>query len=340
MKKIHIVCLIITASFGLPVFADSNDDTSAVRLESNEIKLVQEKRDAILKYLQEEELLKDAKAALKEHERQKAYDNFIEQNKSVDPETIVELRKILQELEKARNAPIAGPVVQKIKTISLDLNDATPVDLHVAKGYASSIVLFDATGQPWPASGDVIGDPTSFKSHPTNENSSVIAFEIMKEFSESNALLNLKGLHAPIVLRLIGSDNIVDSRLSIRIPKDGPLAKPVTSGTPQLATNDTKMLNILSGQFDALSGSERYMLSGVNGEVIENGGELYVRSEHKLVIPPAKQAVTGPTGMSVFRIAPTQTLTFSVDGRLVDASVVAVKSVNVVKSNSVFETSK
>lgn len=341
MNKIHIICIMVfVASLGVPVFADDNMNSGEISLASDEIRLIEEKRGAILKYLQEEKLLEDAKRSLKEHERKKVSDDFMLRNNSVDPETIVELRKILKNLEKARNSPISGPVVQEMKTISLDLNAPKPIDLHVAKGYASSIVLFDATGQPWPASGDVIGDPDSFESHPSNENSSVIAFEIKKEFSESNALLNLKGMHTPIVLRLIGSESIVDSRLSIRIPKEGPLAKQTISVTPQVVTNDPNILNILSGQFDALSEGAKYVLSGVNGEVYEMAGELYIRSEHKLVIPPAKQSVTGPTGMSVYKIVPTQTLTFSVDGKLVDASILAVKSVNVAKQKSVFETSQ
>ena len=308
-----------------------------IRLDPTEKALIELKKREVIKYLAEQQELKPVISALQSNENAEKYESIIREKTILSPKQIMELRLLLLSIEEAENKPIAGPINLNIESIDYNIDDQKPIVVRVSKGYASSLVFFDKTGQPWPVEGDVIGDSLSFKAKPNNVMGNIIVFEITKNFSESNALLNLKGMHSPVVLKLVSDNENIDTRLSVRIPRNGPHAKTSVFIAPELSTNDPRLMSILSGKVSQLTGLKRYKLSGVKGEAIYHKGSLYIRSREMLASPPSKQSAKSVTGQYVYKIPPVSQLIFSVDGRLVNATIEKSGSILPKSKVSIFE---
>src|SRR5690606_31267077 len=135
-----------------------------------------------------------------------------------------------------------------------------------------------------------------------SEQGHVATFQILKEFAQSNALIVLDGLPVPVVLRLIGSDEKVDSRLSVRIPRHGPKAQVRAVFRNEIDNAPPDMMTFLNGQ--PLPGSVPYRLKGVPGEVLKTGDQLYLRSRAQLMSPPPLSSLVSASGYNVYTLPP------------------------------------
>lgn len=309
-------------------------DISA-ELTAAEIVLIREKRDILIKHLFGEEKLKAVREYLRKTEKEKQLRTTEESLFPLAPEDVTRIRKKQAELRRAENAPVGGGINIKIMTIDFDVSNPEPVEIRVAKGYASSIVLFDQTGQPWPVDGDVIGDSSAFTSKRVSQSANIIVFELQKEFSESNALLNLQGMSIPLVLKLISDGKNVDSRLSIRIPRSGPNAKKQTFVSRELNNASPVLMSILNGELPR--DAKVYEIEGADGEAIYHGGEVYIRSKNMLLSPPWKESAASVAGHNVYKIPPVTQLIFSVEGTLASASIKKHYETTVKRKKTIYE---
>jgi hypothetical protein len=311
------------------------DDGLSTELSSRERELIEKKRHALVKYLYEQQELESARKILSDENRKAAYEETKRDKIPLSPDEIIELRRLDIAAKRAENAPISNSGVKlEIRTLDLDVDAPKPVILNVAPGYASSIVFYDQTGAPWPIDGDIIGDINSFGSKGMSKQKHIAVFEISKEFAQSNALINLEGLSIPIVVKLVGHDGVVDSRLSVRIPKMGPGAALQPFVHDQLENASSDMLNVLNG--DKLAGSKRFELVGVPGEVTYKDDALFIRTRANLISPPWKRSVVSPSGYKVYELPPVTNLLFSVDGEMKNATIEKGFDVNITHTKSIF----
>jgi|GEM_PF-3307036 len=298
-----------------------------VELTPSEIKILNKKRNAILKYLLDKETLQTAKDEIIESERQTIFNKQLSNQFPVSPEDTLSIRKKAETHIKAENQPI-NEVHLDLSMIDLDINSSKPINIRVAKGYVSSLVFFDQLGNPWPVYGDVVGDKDAFKAEAVTEFKNVVTFEIAKKFKESNALLSLEGLSVPLVIRLIGDEKKVDSRVYTRVPRLSPKAKEENQKDSIYSQSESdkelpkEMLAFLNGDGDKVPGAVPYQLTGVDGEVYLYQGMLYIRSAALLLSPPSMGTATSPSGVNIFKINPVTNLFFSKkDGSTIDAVV-------------------
>lgn len=296
---------------------------------------IEQKGKALYRYLYEKKQLEELDALLHESVRETALRNEKAKTFPMNPDEISDWRSINQQVEQATNAPISGPVDFKIKTIDIDVDAPKPIQILVAKGYSSSIMFFDETGAPWPIDGDIIGDKSSFESSPFGDSTHVGVFKIHKSFSESNALINLKGMNVPIVIRLTGSESVIDSRVSVRIPKFGPNANTGSFTRGEINNANPDILSVLNG--DKLNSAKMFQLNGVAGTVWYKEGTLYVRTLATLMSPPWKSHVTSPTGYNVYELPPVVNLLFAVDGQMKDATISNSYEVKLNTEQSIFK---
>jgi Protein of unknown function (DUF3625). len=305
-------------------------------LSKEELDLIKRKKHTLVKYLYEQQELDSARDVLADENRDKAYEETKRQKIPLSPEEILELRKLDIESKKAENAPLSSHGVKlEMRSIDLDVDAPKPIVLNVATGYASSIVFYDQSGAPWPIDGDIIGDENSFGSKMISKQKHIAVFEITKEFAESNALINLEGLSVPIVVKLVGHDGIVDSRLSVRIPKFGPSAQVQPFVHNELENASREMMGVLNG--DKLSGSKRFELNGVPGEVTYKDDTIYIRTRANLISPPWRRSVVSPTGYKVYELPPVTNLLFSIDGEMRNATIEKGFDVNISHKSSIYE---
>ncbi|MGD1524375.1 DotH/IcmK family type IV secretion protein [Vibrio owensii] len=318
------------------IVQSESGEQMVLQLTPRQMEILKAKKDILLKNIYEEQQLDQLRSMLDERQDKKDWELEKDKVAKYTPEQILELRNLDKEKKKAENAPLNGPVELKIRTIDIDTDAGQPITLNVARGYASSIIFYDQSGAPWPIEGDIIGDSSSFTKHAVGERKHTAIFEINKEFSESNALINLKGLNVPVVIRLVGSEKVVDSRLSVRIPKLGPDARQFSpTFTRQMDNMNADVVQILNG--DSLPGSKNYEINGVKGTAVLKDGFLYIRTEANLISPPAKSSAVSPTGYKVYQVPPVNNLLFTVDGEMVTATIEESFEVNIKQAKSIFK---
>lgn len=296
---------------------------------------IEKKGKALYKYLYEQKQLEELNDMLQESVRVNAIKDEKTKSFPMNPDEISDWRSTNLKVEQASNAPISGPVEFKIKTIDIDVDAPKPIQILVAKGYSSSIMFFDETGAPWPINGDIVGDRSSFESAPFGDSTHVGVFKIHKSFSESNALINLKDMNVPIVIRLTGSESVIDSRVSVRIPKFGPNANVGSYTRGEINNANPDILSVLNG--DKLDSAKMFQLNGVAGTVWYKNGTLYVRTLANLMSPPWKSHVTSPTGYNVYELPPVVNLLFAVDGQMKDATISNSYEVKLNTEQSIFK---
>lgn len=317
------------------VVRSESGEEMVLELTARQMEVLKAKKDILLRTIYEEQQLDELRAIFDEREDQKNWEKEKIKVSKYSPEQILELRALDAQKRKAENAPLNGPVELKIRTVDIDTDAGTPITLNVARGYASSIIFYDQSGAPWPIEGDIIGDSSSFTKHAVGERKHTAIFEINKEFSESNALINLKGLNVPVVIRLVGSEKMVDSRLSVRIPKLGPDARKFSpTFSRQMDNMNSDVVQILNG--DSLPGAKNYEINGVKGTAVLKNGFLYIRTEANLISPPAKSSAVSPTGYKVYQVPPVNNLLFTVDGEMVTATIEESFEVNIKQAKSIF----
>ncbi|EGR3309422.1 hypothetical protein DC888_24220 [Vibrio parahaemolyticus] len=299
-----------------------------------ELQLLRQKKDVLIKYLYEQEQLEKLRSVLKEEERRKNWESTKESSYPLTPQEVIELRKLSKNIEESQNKPLQN-IKNQIRTVNLDVGASEPVTINVVKGLASSVVFYDETGAPWPIEGEIIGDVTAFKRHKIGDRQNIAGFEVVRNFAESNALIHLKGLDVSIVIRLVGSDTVNDSRLSVRIPKPGPHAKLIPVATQTVGVNDPLLVSVANGEF--IQNSKRYEIEGVEATAFFKDGYLYIRSKHQLVIPLPKEAQTTPSGYLVYKVPATEDFLFLVDGEMIEASIKESFDVKIKHKSSLFK---
>lgn len=321
--------------FGAPrvkVKIEATGDTT--ELDKSEVDMVIRKREAILKKLYELETLDALRNKAGEVQRRQSVTEQINQATPLTPDEITLLRSRISQSEQASNAPLSSPQL-KIRTAVVNVEENTPIDVNVVDSYTSSIVFFDQTGAPWPIEGKVLGNDQAFESTVTSEAKNVVVFSIKKPFSESNALVFLKDIHMPVVLRLKGGSSIVDSRFSVMVPKSGPEAKAQTLVGNKMQETSPELLAILNG--DRLEGATKFQLQGVPGEVLQFGGAVYVKTRASLMSPAWLDSLSSPSGFNVYKLQPVTTLRFSVDGKMVPAKIERYFAPDIQHEASIFE---
>lgn len=312
--------------------ADHNIDAE---LTPDEIELIKRKGDVLRKYLYQDQQLQELRDILKADSRTEAYQKTLDESYPMSPNEISRMRVLDSEVSKAKNAPLKRLKLE-ISSDELDVDVNKPIVLRVARGYNATLVFFDQSGSAWPVEGDVIHDKNSFSSSVVSKTKHIVSFDIAEDFSESTAMITLEGHSVPIIVKLVGSDTVVDSRKTIRVLKYGPNAKIEPFVHNELENVSPDMLAILEGG-NIPADAKRYILNGVSGEAYLYKGDLYVRSRAMLMSPPWKQSVVSNSGYRLYKMKPSSVLMFSNNGERVEATVESAFETTIKNKKTIFE---
>lgn len=296
------------------------DSGISAELSAGEIEYIEQKKFQLIKYLIEQQELEGIRDYIKESSKQDAIENSMESEFPLTNDEIKIFRIMQHERARAENSPISENISLDIRTQSYSISSSDPIELHVMQGYASSLVLFDSTGQPWPLVGDVVGDSAAFRPRNISSTNNTIVFEVLKPFSESNALITIAGESTPIVIKLIDNGKNVDTRLSVRIPKPGPNATIKPFQTKDYSDDDPALMTVLNGDIGSLGSYQVFDVAGADAEAILYQGWLYLRTEHLLASPAWINYSTSPTGVHAYKLKPVSELLLSVNGELTNTS--------------------
>ena len=229
---------------------------------------------------------------------------------------------------KASNLPLK-PVVQSLRRVRHDPDLADSVAVKVLAGYAVAISFLDLDGLPWAVRNVVVGDGDAFGVERLSDG--VLAVEILKDFSESNALVELEGLGKVLVLRLVGSEKEVDARLEIQLPRVGPGSQvAVVPGAQTAAEGAGALLYQVLDRPHSVDGSRVFSLRGegraagrvaAQSVAVHADGRLLLRTRAALVSPAPVRSLGSPSGGTVVHEIPeVGRLLFAEGGELVALS--------------------
>ena len=331
--------LIVFILLSFPSKAQENENKNDQQKPSLQARdIVSQKKQVLTDYLFELKQLEELRNTLKKNLSKQAKEDAFQEKYPLTPNDIIKSRKKDQEIEKAKNKPLLGSIKNNIRTITIDTDAVKPITLNVSKGYASSIVFFDYNGDAWAIEGDIIGNSKAYTSKKgIGKNNSIAIFEINQQFKETNALIKLKGLNAPLVIKLKNNMKEVDSRLTVRIPMFNPDSNIEIKDRLESVglEEDPYILDVLYG--NKINNAKRLKLKGVKGDAFLINDYIYIRTKYDLVLPPIKDKRISSLGYKAFKVTPTNTLMFYANGKRIYATIEDSLNYDIIYNNSIFK---
>lgn len=224
------------------------------------------------------------------------------------------IRKTFDKETSALNTPgTPNPMGQtSTRNIALDPGSEIPI-VRLAKGYISTLVFLDSTGQPWPVANYSIGDPKIFNIQWDKE-SNVLFIQPRATFAHGNIGIRLSGSPTPIMLQLACGRADVDYRLDFTLPGDGPFAKPSELSYKDPAYHfDSNLSRFLDGK--SIAGAMPLQLTPNVGQAWLYNGHVILRLNSSVISPKWHSYSSSSDGMKVYKMSKTNTFVISSSGK-------------------------
>jgi intracellular multiplication protein IcmK len=237
----------------------------------------------------------------------------------LSPDQINALRNMLDQTQRAQAAaPYKAPPAPTSTSIAIDLAPgAVPPVVRLSKGFVSSLVFIDSTGSPWPIEAYDIGDPTAFNIS-WDKKGNTLMIQARQDYSYGNLAIDLKNLNTPIMLTLVPGQRVVDYRVDMRVPGQGPQAV-AAIGDELPASADNQLLNVLNG-IAPLNG-QRLKTENDFAQVWSVGGVFYLRSSYALLSPAWVAKMSSADGMNAYKLSPAPLVLLMRQGQIVSVKI-------------------
>lgn len=244
------------------------------------------------------------------------FEDVMAQTLGLTPDQIRELRRQQNLRQKAASElPMTPP---KPITSSVQASTApgsvAPV-IRLFTGFVSAITMVDSTGALWPIENYAVGHDKLFDIRRMDSNNgSMLSVIPLGNYAQSNMIIYLKGLSAPVVLSLISGQKEVDFRTDVRVPGLGPNAQISVGGGLPASTNPM-LYTVLEGV--APSASKELRVSGGSAKAwLGQNGRMYLRTTMKVISPTWIGSARSPDGMSAYEMMPANSIRVLREGRI------------------------
>ena len=225
----------------------------------------------------------------------------------LNPSQSNQVKRIFLERERQRATPYLAPPTAQTRSVILDFSPGSkPPEVHLARGFQTSLVFMDGSGNPWTIE-HVQMNRQMFSDGSTQPTGNIISIEPQAAVAYGNATIKLKGKSVPVIVMLNAGDGAtkgrsVDVRVDIRIPGRNPDLPEGTIVDSGMLPGDTNMLRFLDGDVPP----DAIRMAASSGAWIDAWrwrGNLYVRTKD-IVMWPAYDAASksgGDDGVYVYR---------------------------------------
>ncbi|ELQ6864064.1 conjugal transfer protein TraN, partial [Salmonella enterica] len=170
----------------------------------------------------------------------------------LSPDEIRSLRGIMSENERAISAPVTS-VVPRISTLTVSLSPGASLPLvRTAMNNLSVVTFTDINGTPWPQS-DPPYNPAP-RLFDVQYNANMVTITPLRPWVSGNVSVYLKGLSVPVILNVTSGETDtrttsqeMDSRLDLRIPREGPGSSVLATPEDKIALHDRTLQAFLDG---------------------------------------------------------------------------------------------
>lgn len=241
------------------------------------------------------------------------FSDLLRSSLGLTPEQIKEVRRELDKRQKAVSELPKTPPKPVTRSLSASVAPgAVPGVMRVFSGYASSLVVADSTGQPWPIENFAVGNKDLFEVERMDSgNGSTLSIVPLNPYASSNLVLYLKGLPTPVALSLVAGQKEVDFRLDLRVQGRGPNAQTSMAGLP-VSTN-----NQLTSVLEGVAPSEARPLRVSSPEAqawLTREGTMYLRTSLQVISPAWIGSMRSTDGMNAYELAPASSILILRDG--------------------------
>lgn len=228
-----------------------------------------------------------------------AFSTTVSQLMPLTPAQIKALHEYYRETKNAVHSYPGVPPKPTSSTQVVDLSPgATPPSVRMSSGFISTLNFVDASGQPWPITGEDLGDPKNFNIQVTKEGTALLVQSLSDARMVANLAVMLKGLSTPVMITLLSGQSRVDYRMDFRIPKLGPNAKVQMSLAPN--TVSSQLLQVLDGIAPANAHTLR--VSDNEIKAWSQGNNLYLRTTGTLISPSFSASVQSGDGTHAYQL--------------------------------------
>ncbi len=228
-------------------------------------------------------------------------------------EQIKDLHSLLDQSKRAISEYPGVPPKPTSSSVMVNLSPGqVPPLIRLRRGYVTSVVFLDATGQPWPIHAYDLGDTERFNIQ-WDKKGDTLLVQALSTYQQGNLAVMLKGLNTPVMITLMPGQTAVDYRVDMRIPKLGPNA--LAAKTQDLpGTADPRLLSVLDGI--PPEGAVTLDVSKVGVQAWLMGSSMFIRSPDTVLSPSFSAEVSSDDGMHAYKLSPCPVVLIMTHGRI------------------------
>lgn len=260
--------------------------------------------------------IEKAKEVRQKEIREKAFDAALNGLIPLRPD---EIRKVRRKFDETREAietpyyPYPKPTVS-VLPVSLDPG-VLPPELQLATGHVTTVSILDTTGEPWPI--EDISWAGDFQFTEASSGGHILRITPLAEYAHGNLSMRLIGLTTPITITLKTQREVVQYRVDVKVPGNGPNAQiPLIEGGTGLQAGNQLVSDILDGAVPL--DVEKLRVSGVDGRTsaYRANGLVYLRTPLTLLSPGWISSARSGDGTSVYVLNDTPLVLLSDQGKM------------------------
>ena len=257
--------------------------------------------------------------AKKSQEAQALFEESLRQMMPLNEEQIHEYRERSDQRERAL-LPVSPALNSRTARVSLEPG-SSPVKVFTTSNVATSLVIHDSTGQPWPITSVTNGGPSFFQVlRPDLPDGNLLNVMPTQAYGTSTIVVTLEKQDIPLVIRL-ESDSVrspkrkADALVLFQISAHGPRAK-----APVIETIKETVDSTLLAFLDRVPPNEavrvRLEPKMEKVSVWKVNNIHYIRTSHTLMWPAWTASVHGAGNVKCYEVPVTSRIMISNNGKI------------------------
>ena len=255
----------------------------------------------------------------KKPDAQALFQESLRQMMPLDDSQIQEYRERSDQRERAL-LPVSPSLASRTARVSLEPGSA-PVRVYTTANIATSLLIHDSTGQPWPITSVTNGGPSFFQVlRPELPDGNLLNITPTQAYGTTTLVVTLEKQDIPLVIRLEsdsvrGPERKADALVLFQISQHGPKAKPPVIQDIKETVNSS-MLAFLDHVPPAGAVRVRMEPTPDKVQVWKLGVNHYIRTSHSMMWPAWTAVVNGAGNMKCYEVPVTSRIMLSVGGKM------------------------
>ncbi len=226
-----------------------------------------------------------------------------------DPATIRKMLKEIESRQRAAKEVSNSKATQNSVSVYITPGSSVPV-LRTFANRASSLVIHDMSGKPWPIENFSLGGAEDFVVHRLDKNAKERGYMLdvtpTENYVAGNLTLKLEGLDVPVVLEIISGQKEYDAPLTVRVMAKGPNTTYSSVSAPE--KTDPILYSILQGV--PTDGLKPLRISSglAQAWLAQDGKTMYVRSNLDIMVFSHK--TSSPDGTYAYKTTKMDVLSY------------------------------